>query len=91
MIPTQPPNLGKVATAVSCIGTWLILGFAGYQIAGWTGAILLPIGVTVVVAIVAGPLLVLLFVLVLIRDLQKAGRTVRQFINSKRPSARIDQ
>ena len=52
----------KVPEGVKLAVGFLLMGYAGFQFAGWPGAILLPIGVFIGMAVLVSPLLVLFVV-----------------------------
>lgn len=49
---------GHVETLLSYLLAGLLLGYAGFQLFGWVGAILLPVGLLVVMAVIVAPAVV---------------------------------
>lgn len=72
----------RVINALAPVVAWVLLGYIGFQLAGWTGAILLPIGITVGLVIIVAPLTVIIVGLGLILQVVKACQRARQYLGS---------
>lgn len=53
-------HISQAKRFLTYVVAWLLLSYGGFQLAGWTGAILLPIGVTLGMALLFAPFVVLL-------------------------------
>ena len=71
-------DISPVTTILSGVLAWLLLGYVGFQYAGWTGAILLPIVTIFVMAVVFAPLPVIVLGFALIINSIKGCRAVKQ-------------
>lgn len=84
----MPENILKngfsdVATILSYLVAWLFLGYAGFQVAGWVGAVVTPVVATAAISILSDPVLTLLLVVgVLIRSIQALGEIKRRVFAS---------
>lgn len=84
-------NIAQVKALLSYSVACLLLGYVGFQYAGWTGAILLPIVVILAMALLFAPFAVLVVGTGLIIHAIKGFRRVKRRIRGGDESSAITQ
>jgi len=74
-------RISQAKTILAYVAAWVLLGYAGFQFFGWTGAILLPIGVTFGMALLFAPFAVVLVGSGLVIQAIKGVRAVKRRIS----------